>query len=44
MNGHWRILKGTGELANLHGQGTWAAVTPPLVYSYEGQVHFDPQP
>ncbi|MHA1583057.1 MAG: hypothetical protein ACTSYM_11270 [Candidatus Baldrarchaeia archaeon] len=21
--GHWVIIKGTGELANIHGQGTW---------------------
>jgi hypothetical protein len=40
--GHWRILKGTGELANLHGQGTWETVTAPVLYSYEGRVHFDP--
>ena len=42
--GTWRILKGTGELANLHGQGTWKTVIPPALYNYEGQVHFDPQP
>lgn len=35
--GQWTILKGTGELASLRGQG--------LSYTdgtYDGQVHFDP--
>ena len=35
--GQWTILRGTGELANLHGQG--------LSYpdgTYDGRVHFDP--
>ena len=41
--GNWRILKGTGELVNLHGQGTWETIAAPALYSYEGQVHFDPQ-
>jgi hypothetical protein len=40
---HWTILGGTGELANLHGHGTWAPENPgDLVEYYEGQVHFDP--
>jgi hypothetical protein len=36
--GQWTILKGTGELANLRGEG--------LSYTdgtYDGQVHFDPR-
>ena len=36
--GQWTILEGTGELANLRGQG--------LSYTdgtYEGQTHFDPR-
>ena len=35
--GQWTILRGTGELANLRGQG--------MSYTdgtYDGQVHFDP--
>jgi hypothetical protein len=40
---HWTILGGTGELANLHGHGTWAPENPgDVVEFYEGQVHFDP--
>jgi len=40
---HWTILGGTGELANLHGHGTWAPENPgDLVEYYEGQVHFAP--
>jgi len=43
--GQWVILSGTGELANLHGQGTWwgpgfGAVGPDIYYS--GSVHFEP--
>lgn len=34
--GTWRIIGGTGDLANLHGGGTWSPG------QYEGQVHFDP--
>jgi hypothetical protein len=40
---HWTILGGTGELANLHGHGTWAPENPgDVVEFYEGQVHFNP--
>ena len=42
MYGQWRILSGTGDLANLHGHGTVSIMTPPVLYSYTGQVHFDP--
>jgi hypothetical protein len=38
--GHWTIIGGTGELANLHGHGTISLSTYP--YTYTGQVHFDP--
>lgn len=41
-NGTWRIIGGTGELANLHGNGVfWNNGL--LHVHYEGQVHFDPQ-
>jgi hypothetical protein len=36
--GRWVILSGTGDLENLHGQGTWAGDLPNLLY--EGKVHF----
>ena len=40
--GNWVILGGTDDLADLHGQGTFApSATIPLI-DYEGQVHFDP--
>jgi hypothetical protein len=46
LKGTWVIVCGTRELENLHGQGTWTNSLPitghPLVFSYEGQVHFDP--
>jgi len=35
--GHWTIMDGTGELANIHGQGTVLEDV-----GYTGQVHFDP--
>jgi hypothetical protein len=38
---YWRIVSGTDDLANLHGQGTFALVIGEgLVWT--GQVHFDP--
>ena len=43
MINNWVIYGGTGELANLHGQGTYYAVTPGGdTLAYEGQIHFDP--
>ena len=39
-NGHWTILSGTGDLANLRGHGELSLATQP--YSYTGEVHFDP--
>ena len=46
--GTWRILSGTGELANLHGTGIFYNNTDqygnkiPCDIHYEGQIHFDP--
>jgi hypothetical protein len=41
--GHWRIISGTGELANVHGQGTvWVIDSENLVIGYEGVIHFHP--
>jgi hypothetical protein len=41
--GTWRIVHGSGDLANLHGQGTWWHIpTGYTFFDYEGQVHFDP--
>jgi hypothetical protein len=37
----WRIVGGTDELANLHGEGTFVGPVAG-VYTYTGQVHFDP--
>lgn len=37
-SGTWVILSGTGELENLHGQGTWWGDLPNL--EYEGKAHF----
>ena len=38
-SGKWVIVKATGELEGIHGQGTydWSSGT------YEGKIHFDPQ-
>jgi len=41
LEGTWVIISGTGDLANLHGQGTWWN-SPGQVLVYEGQMHFDP--
>ncbi len=40
LEGSWIIISGTGELADLHGQGTWWN-SPGQVLQYEGQMHFD---
>jgi hypothetical protein len=40
--GHWRIISGTGDFANVHGQGTSWPIEPPVVWGIEGQIHFDP--
>ena len=45
-HGQWVILSGTGELANLNGQGTWwgpgypPGIPNPTIF-YEGRIHFD---
>jgi hypothetical protein len=40
-SGTWRILGGTEDLANLHGQGViWSNDSGGV--HYEGQIHFDP--
>lgn len=36
--GHWVIIGGTGDLANIHGQGTFEG--PSGTVDYEGQIHF----
>ena len=38
--GHWTIMEGTGDLANIHGQGIGSTDTEP--FTYTGMVHFDP--
>ena len=38
--GKWKILHGTGGLANLRGQGTWWG--PPGSLQYAGNYHFEP--
>jgi hypothetical protein len=43
--GQWVIISGTGELANLHGQGTWGGPgfgDPGPDIWYSGQIHFSP--
>jgi hypothetical protein len=36
--GHWVIIGGTGELADVHGHGTFQGL--PGTLTYEGQIHF----
>ena len=45
--GTWVIIKGTGELAGIHGQGNfwgpgWLGTSDPGIIPYDGWVHFDP--
>jgi hypothetical protein len=40
--GTWKIMSGTGDLENLHGQGSWWKAPTDLESSYGGQIHFDP--
>jgi hypothetical protein len=40
-NDYWRIVGGTGDLANVHGQGTKWGIDP-VTIEYEGWIHFDP--
>ena len=37
-HGRWVIIGGTGDLADLHGNGTFTG--PSLDLDYEGQIHF----
>jgi len=39
--GHWVILSGTNDLANLRGQGTFQS-TEPGAGTYSGQTHWEP--
>jgi hypothetical protein len=39
--GGWRIIGGTEDLANVHGQGTKLDINP-FTIGYEGWIHFDP--
>lgn len=41
-SGTWRIISGTGELANLRGNGVFWSNGLMDVH-YEGQIHFDPK-
>lgn len=38
-SGKWVIVGGTGELADLHGTGTWTG--PSFTLEYTGKIHFD---
>ena len=38
----WRIISGTGDFVNCHGQGKVATIVSPVVFSYEGTIHFAP--
>lgn len=40
--GNWRILGGTEDMANIHGQGTKWSTENPIIIGYEGWIHFDP--
>ena len=40
-NCQWTIMGGTGDLANVHGQGKASMDTEP--FEYTGHVHFDPE-
>lgn len=46
--GKWVILRGTDELVNLRGQGTWWGLGAPAPEQegcvwYSGKIHFEPQ-
>lgn len=38
-SGTWTVIDGTGNLADVHGQGTWTG--PSFDLDYTGQIHFD---
>lgn len=39
FSGRWKILSGTGELENLHGQGIWSG--PSYDMKYSGLIYFE---
>lgn len=40
--GSWRIIYGTGGLANIHGEGTITGIDMSMgVYAYTGQIYFN---
>ena len=45
-HGYWKIIGGTGELANLRGQGTTSGLDPGFgnvaENEYSGKIHFEP--
>ena len=41
FTGTWRIISGGGDLADLHGQGTWWN-TDFFMVDYEGRINFAP--
>lgn len=45
-SGTWRILSGTSDLGDIHGNGTWESADPngphPGYVHYEGRIHFTP--
>jgi hypothetical protein len=41
-HGFWTIISGTGGFANCHGQGKIWAIMAPVLWGYEGTIHFDP--
>ena len=40
--GLWRIISGTGDLANLHGEGEVTSNSAPKTWTFKGQAHLDP--
>jgi len=40
--GHWVLQSGTGELANLRGQGILSGTNWPPELDYSGWIHFEP--
>jgi len=39
--GKWVIIGGTGELADLHGNGEWTGPDNIFKWGYTGKIHFD---
>jgi len=42
LQGTWVFISGTGDLAGVHGQGTWWHTSGVSGLAYEGNMHFDP--